>query len=148
MYFRWHVVNGAAPYLSKPFVDEDFAFNRKYLRGIAEQRPRWKRCVGDVDNLLGEALGEEFVRRTFAEKTKQDTLHMTELIEKAMAQEINGLDWMSPETKTTGADQAAQYSQQGGLSRQVARLQRGSDHGQRLSSEITGAQPRLRCIAT
>jgi len=99
VYFRWHVVSGAAPYLSKPFVDEDFAFNRKYLRGIAEQRPRWKRCVGDVDLLLGEALGEEFVRRTFAEKTKQDTLHMTELIEKAMAQEINGLDWMSPETK-------------------------------------------------
>jgi len=98
-YFRWHVVNGAAQYLSKPFVDEDFAFNRKYLRGIAEQRPRWKRCVGDVDNLLGEALGQEFVRRTFSEKTKQDTLHMTELIEKAMAQEINGLDWMGPETK-------------------------------------------------
>ncbi len=98
-YFRWHVVNGAAQYLSKPFVDEDFAFNRKYLRGIAEQKARWKRCVGDVDNLLGEALGEEFVRRTFTEKTKQDTIHMTELIEKAMAQEINGLDWMSSETK-------------------------------------------------
>jgi putative endopeptidase len=99
VYFRWHVVNGTAQYLSKPFVDEDFAFNRKYLRGVAEQRPRWKRCVSDVDQLLGEALGQEFVRRTFTEKTKQDTVRMTELIEKAMAQEINGLDWMSPETK-------------------------------------------------
>ena len=99
VYFRWHVVSGAAQYLSKPFVDENFAFNSKYLRGVAEQRPRWKRCVGDVDSLLGEALGQEFVRRTFTEKTKQDTVHMTELIEKAMAQEINGLDWMSPGTK-------------------------------------------------
>jgi len=99
VYFRWHVVNSAAEYLSKPFVDEDFAFNRKYLRGIAEQRPRWKRCVCDVDHLLGEALGEEFVRRTFTVKTKQDTVKMTQLIEQAMAQEINGLDWMSPETK-------------------------------------------------
>jgi putative endopeptidase len=99
VYFRWHVVNGAAQYLSKAFVDEDFDFYRKYLRGVAEQRPRWKRCVSDVDQLLGEALGQEFVRRTFTEKTKQDTVRMTELIEKAMAQEVNGLDWMSPETK-------------------------------------------------
>jgi endothelin-converting enzyme/putative endopeptidase len=98
-YFRWRVVSGAALYLSKPFVDEDFAFNSKYLRGIDEQRPRWKRCVQDVDRFLGEALGQEFVRRTFTEKTKEETVRMTELIETAMAQEINGLDWMSPETK-------------------------------------------------
>jgi endothelin-converting enzyme/putative endopeptidase len=99
VYLRWHVVSGAAPFLSKPFVDEDFAFNLKYLRGVAEQRRRWKRCVGDVDALLGEALGQEFVRRTFTGKAKQDTVRMTDLIEKAMAQEINALDWMSPETK-------------------------------------------------
>jgi endothelin-converting enzyme/putative endopeptidase len=99
VYLRWHVVSGAAQFLSKSFVDEDFAFNRKYLHGIDEQKPRWKRCVGDVDHLLGEALGQEFVRRTFTEKTKAETVRMTELIEKAMAQEINGLDWMSPETK-------------------------------------------------
>ncbi len=99
VYFRWHVVAEHAQFLSAPFVDEDFAFNRKYLRGVAEQKPRWKRCVGDVDHLLGEALGEEFVSRTFSPKTKQETVRMTELIEKAMAVEINGLDWMSPETK-------------------------------------------------
>ena len=98
-YFRWHLVGGAAQFLSQPFVDEDFAFNLKYLRGVAEQRPRWKRCVGDVDALLGEALGQEFVRRAFPEKSKQDTVRMTALIEKAMANEINALDWMSPETK-------------------------------------------------
>ncbi len=99
VYLRWHVVSDAAPFLAKAFVDEDFAFNRKYLHGVAEQKPRWKRCVGDVDRLMGEALGQEFVRRTFTEKTKEDTVRMTELIEKAMAQEINGLDWMTPETK-------------------------------------------------
>jgi endothelin-converting enzyme/putative endopeptidase len=99
VYFRWHVVNRQALFLPTPFVDEDFAFNRKYLHGVAEQKPRWKRCVGDVDHLLGEALGQEFVARTFTPKTKQETVRMTELIEKAMAEEINGLDWMSPETK-------------------------------------------------
>jgi len=99
VYFRWHVVSGASQYLSKPFVDQNFDFYFRYLRGVAEQKPRWKRCVGDVDQLLGEALGQEFVARTFTEKTKQETVRMTELIEKAMAVEINGLDWMTPETK-------------------------------------------------
>jgi endothelin-converting enzyme/putative endopeptidase len=98
-YLRWHVVDSAAPRLSKPFVDEDFAFNRKYLHGVDQQRPRWKRCVADVDQQLGEALGEEFVRRTFTPQTKQETVRMTELIEKAMASEIEKLDWMSSKTR-------------------------------------------------
>jgi putative endopeptidase len=55
---RWKMVNGAADALSKPFVDEDFAFNQGYLRGIKEQEPRWKRCVSATDGALGEALGQ------------------------------------------------------------------------------------------
>ncbi|HZN56008.1 MAG TPA: M13 family metallopeptidase [Candidatus Polarisedimenticolaceae bacterium] len=98
-YLRWAVVNAAADYLPKRFVDEDFAFYRAYLRGVKEQQPRWKRCVGWVDRDLGEALGKEFVDRTFPPETKAKTVAMTNLIEDAMKRRINGLDWMSPETK-------------------------------------------------
>ena len=98
-YLRWHVAANRAPYLSSKFVEEDFNFNRKYLRGVTEQQPRWKRCVRYIDRDLGEALGQEFVRRTFSPKTKQDVLHMTELIEQGMADEIQHLDWMTPATK-------------------------------------------------
>src|SRR5438270_10743465 len=49
--------------------------------------------------MRGEALGEEFVKRTFGPKTKEDTLKMTRLIEDAMQEEIERLDWMSPQTK-------------------------------------------------
>jgi putative endopeptidase len=66
---------------------------------VAEMPPRWKRCVRNVDRLLGEALGQEFVRRTFAPKTKEDTQRMTRLIEQSMEEEIGRLDWMSPQTK-------------------------------------------------
>ena len=52
-----------------------------------------------VDRALGEALGQEFVARTFTAETKAKTRLMTEQIEAAMKQEIEGLDWMSPETK-------------------------------------------------
>ena len=98
-YLRWHLAHARAPYLSKAFVDEDFAFFSRTLLGVSQLQPRWKRCVRYVDRKLGFALGEEFVRRVFPPRTKEDTLKMTRLIEEAMQQEIEGLDWMTPPTK-------------------------------------------------
>ena len=98
-YLRFHVANSYSPYLSSPFVQENFEFYRKYLRGAKEMQPRWRRCVQYVDRDLGEALGQGYVRKVFSPELKQSTVQMTELIEKAMAHRINQLDWMSPETK-------------------------------------------------
>ncbi|MGC2112357.1 MAG: M13 family metallopeptidase [Candidatus Korobacteraceae bacterium] len=98
-YLRFHVANSRSPYLSSAFVNENFDFYRKYLRGAKELQPRWKRCVEYVDDQLGEALGQEYVRKTFPPELKAATLQMTQLIEDAMAQRIQHLDWMSPETK-------------------------------------------------
>jgi endothelin-converting enzyme/putative endopeptidase len=80
-------------------VDENFDFYRKYLRGAKELQPRWKRCVQWVDDDLGEALGQAYVKKVFSPQLKGDTLKMVQLIEDAMALRINQLDWMSPETK-------------------------------------------------
>jgi len=98
-YLRWHAVHARAPYLSKNFVAEDFNFYRKTLRGVSELPPRWKRCVRYVDRDLGEALGQEFVRRTFSADTKAKTVDMTRRIETAMENEIKSLDWMTDATK-------------------------------------------------
>jgi putative endopeptidase len=98
-YLRWHAVHARAPYLSKKFVTEDFGFYRKTLRGVSEQPPRWKQCVRWVDRDLGEALGQEFVARTFTADTKARTVDMTQRIEKAMENEIKSLDWMTEATK-------------------------------------------------
>jgi endothelin-converting enzyme/putative endopeptidase len=98
-YLRWHAAHARAPYLSSKFVQEDFNFYRKTLRGVTAMTPRWKQCVRYVDRDLGEALGQEFVRRTFTADTKKKTVEMTRLIEKAMENEIKTLDWMSAETK-------------------------------------------------
>ena len=98
-YLRFHVANARAPYLSSAFVNENFDFYRRYLHGAKELRPRWKRCVQYVDNQLGEALGQEYVRKTFSPEQKTATLTMTQQIEEAMAGRIQQLDWMSPETK-------------------------------------------------
>jgi endothelin-converting enzyme/putative endopeptidase len=98
-YLRWHVVHANAPYLSSKFVNENFNFYGKTLHGAQQLRPRWKRCVSLVDEQLGEALGQEFVRRAFSPDMKKSTLEMTQYIEAAMRQDIQQLSWMSPETK-------------------------------------------------
>jgi putative endopeptidase len=98
-YLRFHVADSAAPYLSSNFVQENFDFYRKYLRGAKEMQPRWKRCVQYTDRDLGEALGQAYVRKVFSPELKQSTLEMVKHIEDAMAQRIHQLDWMSAETK-------------------------------------------------
>ena len=98
-YLRFHAANVDAPYLSSAFVQEDFDFYRGYLRGAKEMQPRWKRCGQLVDRGLGEALGQVYVRDVFGPDLKQSTVDMVKGIEAAMEQRINGLDWMSAETK-------------------------------------------------
>jgi endothelin-converting enzyme/putative endopeptidase len=98
-YLRFHVITAAASSLSEPFEETAFNFYSRHLRGVQQLPPRWKRCVRQVDHGLGEALGQEFVARTFSPATKQKTLLMTTQIEQAMESEIEQLDWMSPATK-------------------------------------------------
>src|ERR1700720_905683 len=98
-YLRFHVADSSSPYLSANFVQENFDFYRKYLRGAKEMQPRWKRCVQYTDRDLGEALGQAYVRKVFSPELKQSTLDMVQRIEAAMEQRIRNLDWMSPETK-------------------------------------------------
>lgn len=98
-YVRWHVASANANYLSSKFVQENFDFNLRTLRGVQQIQPRWKRCVGLVDRMLGEALGQEFVNRAFSQEMKRRTVEMTQQIEKAMEQDIRQLTWMGPETK-------------------------------------------------
>ena len=98
-YLRWHAVDMAAPLLSRSFADEQFAFNKHILRGIPDQPPRWQGCVNHVDTLLGDALGQEYVARSFGPSLRAATLQMTTQIEQAMRQDIEELTWMSEATK-------------------------------------------------
>jgi putative endopeptidase len=98
-YLRWHVVSANAPFLSSRFVKQNFDFYSHTLRGVEQIPPRWKRCVRLTDSQLGEALGQEFVNRTFTKDTKKNTVEMTKQIEQAMEDDIKQLTWMGPETK-------------------------------------------------
>ena len=99
IYFRWHLIHAAAPALSPKFVNENFDFFGKTLTGTKELQPRWKRCVQSTDRQLGFALGQEYVKEKFPPEAKAAALKMVHNILDALHDDIETLDWMSPETK-------------------------------------------------
>jgi putative endopeptidase len=98
-YLRWNLVNFAAPYLSEKFVVQDFDFYRKQLRGIEKQKPRWKEVLDNQKNLMGELVGQLFVKEYFNDKAKQRYNNMVEDIRTALKNRIEQLTWMSDSTK-------------------------------------------------
>jgi len=98
-YLRWRIVKGSAPLLTKAFVDENFAFQGKYLSGQKELEARWKRCTAMTDSSLGEALGPIYVAKAFPKEAKERMDVLVAAIEESMGKDIQSLAWMSPETK-------------------------------------------------
>jgi endothelin-converting enzyme/putative endopeptidase len=98
-YLTWQLLNAKADVLSEPFVNENFAFQGKYLSGATEIKPRWKRCAESTDQLLGEALGKKYVEKYFPPEAKARAQEMVANIITAMHDTIEGLSWMGPETK-------------------------------------------------
>jgi len=98
-YLRWHLLRASAAYLSKAFVEENFDFNGRTLQGTKEMLPRWRRCVRAADRDLGEALGQAYVERAFPATSKERMVKLVHAVEKALATDIDSLDWMTPETK-------------------------------------------------
>jgi len=98
-YLRWHLINNSAGALSAKFVDEDFNFKGKILQGSKENLPRWKRCVAGTDRVLGEALGEVYVKKAFPPAAKERALQMVRNLEAALKSDISTLSWMSEPTR-------------------------------------------------
>jgi endothelin-converting enzyme/putative endopeptidase len=109
-YLKWHLLNAAATSLSDEFVQADFAFYGAYLNGAKEIKPRWKRCVEETDNLLGEALGKKYVEKYFPPEAKARMQEMVKNLRTAMGETIQGLEWMSPATKQRALEKLSTFN--------------------------------------
>jgi putative endopeptidase len=98
-YFKWRVLSAFAPYLSKAFVDERFAFTDGVLRGVPENQPRWKRGIALLNGSMGEALGKLYVAKYFPPQNKARMQALVLNLLEAYRRDIDTLDWMSAETK-------------------------------------------------
>lgn len=98
-YLRWQLVTHAAPTLSRAFVDEDFRFHGALLAGLQRQPERWKRCLGAVEETLGEALGQVYVAEAFAPQAKERARAMVSDLITAFRARIGQSAWMSAPTR-------------------------------------------------
>ena len=109
-YLRWHLINAAAPALSKDFVDEDFNFRERILRGTQQIKPRWKRVILSEDNDIGEALGKLYVGFYFPPEAKARALELVNNLKEALADRIKTLEWMDEPTKQEALKKLAAFT--------------------------------------
>lgn len=98
-YLRWQVIHVLAAALPKQMAEEDFHFYGTVLRGTREMPPRWKQCVRQTNDALGEAVGKTYVEHHFPAAQKQRALAQIQDIQAALRNDIVALDWMSDATR-------------------------------------------------
>jgi putative endopeptidase len=109
-YLRWHLINATAPDLSKDFVDEDFNFKERTLRGTQQIKPRWKRVILSEDDDIGEALGKLYVGFYFPPEAKARALELVNNLKEALADRIKTLEWMDEPTKQEALKKLAAFT--------------------------------------
>ena len=109
-YLRWQLINATAPDLSKDFVDEDFDFKERVLRGTQQIKPRWKRVVLSEDGEIGEALGKLYVGFYFPPEAKARALELVNNLKEALADRIKTLEWMDEATKQEALKKLAAFT--------------------------------------
>jgi endothelin-converting enzyme/putative endopeptidase len=109
-YLRWHVTRRLAPRLSDAFVNENFEFNQKYLRGAKELEARWKRCVREVDESLGESTGKMYVDAYFGAEGKERFKRLVMDVMEQLKKSIQEADWMSEPTRKQALTKLAAIS--------------------------------------
>jgi putative endopeptidase len=109
-YLRFHMTDNASPYLSKAFVDENFDFYARTLRGQSEQRPRWQRVLDTISASMGEAVGQLYVEKAFSPQAKAKALALVNNLQAALKDRLQSLDWMGEQTKAQALAKFATFT--------------------------------------
>ena len=109
-YLTWNLIRSSAKYLSSDFVNENFDFYGKTLTGSQTIQPRWKRILQSTNGVLGEALGELYVKENFPPAAKEKANELVKNLIKAMEVRIKDLEWMTDETKKQALEKLSAFT--------------------------------------
>jgi putative endopeptidase len=109
-YLTFHYLSDHAPYLPKRFDEARFAFYGQTLRGQPQQRERWKRAVDEVDEALGEQVGQLYVGRYFPPESKAKMQQLVANLRASLSERIDTLAWMTPQTKSRAHEKLATFT--------------------------------------
>lgn len=99
-YLSFHLISSAAQVLPRPFVEADFAFEKKTLRGVTSEPDRPRRGVTLVNTTLGDAVGKQYVASYFPAESRRQAEAMVSLLLRATREVIASSDWMTAATKS------------------------------------------------
>lgn len=108
-YLTFACISGQAELLPRALADEDFDFFGRFLNGQPQQRDRWRRAIAALNRDLGEAVGSIYVARHFSAGAKAQTIQLVENLRRAYGQRIDGLAWMTPQTKAAAREKLASF---------------------------------------
>ncbi|MCA1714746.1 MAG: peptidase, partial [Gammaproteobacteria bacterium] len=109
-YLRFRTIDAASPYLSDAFVQENFNFYNKTLRGQKELKERGKRVLDTIKSLTGEALGQMYVKVAFPAESKARMQELVQNLRDALKVRLDGLEWMSADTKKKAMEKWASFT--------------------------------------
>ena len=109
-YLRFHLVDGASPYLSDAFVQENYSFYNKTMRGQKEIKDRWKRVLDTLEDQAGEAFGQIYVKVAFPAESKARMEKLVQNLRDALKVRLEALPWMSAETKAKAMEKWASFT--------------------------------------
>ena len=108
-YLSLRLVNEYASALSEEIGQRRFDFYGTVLRGTPEQEPRWKRAVDATNSVLGEVLGQVYVKEYFPPEAKEKMEGLIENLREAYGESIKNLEWMTEETKEKALEKLAKF---------------------------------------
>ncbi|MGF1664108.1 MAG: M13 family metallopeptidase [Kineosporiaceae bacterium] len=114
-WLTWHVVRSFAPYLTDEVSAANFAFYGTTLMGAPQQRDRWKRGVGLVESLLGEAVGRLYVERHYPHEAHERMTRMVDALVEAYRERLATLEWMDQETRERALAKLAAFTPKIGM---------------------------------
>ncbi len=114
-YMTWYALKETARFSTAALQQEHFNFYNKTLNGTKERQPQWKTCISTVDNSLGEALGEAFIKVAFGQESKDLADQMVLNVKTSLKELVTKLDWMDDETKEGAFKKIAKLNQKIGF---------------------------------
>ena len=108
-YLSFKLLNSASNYLSDDFINANFDFYGRALQGKEELQPRWKSSLAVVNRSLAEAFGQMYVEKYFPASSKEKMIEMVSNLQTALGERIEGLEWMSDETKAKALEKLGTF---------------------------------------
>ena len=98
-YMAFKVIENASGQLSDDFRNTTFDFYGRVMSGTTQDRARWKRAIGAVQGVLGEAVGKMYVEKYFPASSKERMIQLVRNLQKSLGERIKEQKWMSKETQ-------------------------------------------------